>query len=245
MIRNIMEYFDYSFVMTFTVVLMALGIMSQISMGIFLQKLIHDTDILSGADSAILKECKERFVNCYKLNSGIGNISVFVDKFINRQKIAGMSVGFIKHLSGQFVLAGVFAAGVGVCKGIVDGQAFIELIPFYIISLFGLYAYLSVSSMVDIVSKRKNLKTNLIDYLENHVAQRLKKGLIDKDMLLRELSREINTDKNNNVDKNIDEYEENIYDDISSDKKIRQFNFSKEEAKELEGLLKTFINSES
>lgn len=242
MLRNIMEYFDYSFVMTLTVLLMALGIVSQITVGVFLQKLIHDTDTILGADSTILRECKERFVKCYKSNNGMGNIAVFVDKFINRQKLGGMSIGFIKHLSGQLVLAGVFAAGFGVCKGIVEGQAFVELIPFYIISLFGLYAYLSVSSMVDIASKRKNLKTNLIDYLENHVAQRLKHGLIDKDRLLWDLSNEIKNAKKSKSDNVLDE---ELVDSEADNTQISQLNFSKEDAKELEGLLKIFINTES
>ena len=138
MARSILGYFDHSFIMALTLVFMGIGIMCQVIIGIFLQKMAHDTDIFMGSDSKILTQCKEKFVNCYKLNGGVGNISVFVDKFMNRLRFLGMSVGFIKHLSGQMMLAGVFMAGFGVCKGIVEGRAFVELVPFYIISLFGI-----------------------------------------------------------------------------------------------------------
>ena len=209
--------------------------MCQVIIGIFLQKMAHDTDIFMGSDSKILTQCKEKFVNCYKLNGGVGNISVFVDKFMNRLRFLGMSVGFIKHLSGQMMLAGVFMAGFGVCKGIVEGRAFVELVPFYIISLFGIYAYLSISSIVDIPSRRKTLKINLTDYLENHVAQRLEHGMLEKEKLLWELSQNDKKDK----------VKESKADAVNKNIAKKDINFSKEDAKELEGLLKSFINSES
>ena len=146
-----------------------------------------------------------------------------------------MSVGFIKHLSGQMMLAGVFMAGFGVCKGIVEGRAFVELVPFYIISLFGIYAYLSISSIVDIPSRRKTLKINLTDYLENHVAQRLEHGMLEKEKLLWELSQNDKKDK----------VKESKADAVNKNIAKKDINFSKEDAKELEGLLKSFINSES
>ena len=235
MARRILGYFDHSFIMALTLVFMGIGIMCQVIIGIFLQKMAHDTDIFMGSDSKILTQCKEKFVNCYKLNGGVGNISVFVDKFMNRLRFLGMSVGFIKHLSGQMMLAGVFMAGFGVCKGIVEGRAFVELVPFYIISLFGIYAYLSISSIVDIPSRRKTLKINLTDYLENHVAQRLEHGMLEKEKLLWELSQNDKKDK----------VKESKADAVNKNIAKKDINFSKEDAKELEGLLKSFINSES
>ena len=47
------------------------------------------------------------------------------------------------------MLAGVFVAGFGVFSGIVEGRRFVDMLPFYIISLFGIYLYLSALSIVD------------------------------------------------------------------------------------------------
>ncbi len=71
------------------------------------------------------------------------------------------------------MLLSVFAAGVGACKGIIDGDMLGELLPYYIASLFGLYAYFSVSSLVDAKGKNSMVRTNLIDYLENHMVKHL------------------------------------------------------------------------
>ena len=48
-----------------------------------------------------------------------------------------------------------------------------EILPFYIVSFLGLYLYFSLSALVDIKGKRRVLKTNLIDYLENHLSGRI------------------------------------------------------------------------
>lgn len=184
------QYFDNSFIMVLTLVLMAISILYQVAIGIIYQRMIQATDTLSGVENKLLQQCKERFVNSYKLNGGVANISVFVDKFINRIRVCGMSMSFMKHLSGQLMIAGVFVAGFGVCKGIVEGRGFVELLPFYIISLLGIYLYLSIVSIVDMPNRRGMLKTNITDYLEKTVAQRLEHGIVEKEKLLWELAQE-------------------------------------------------------
>jgi hypothetical protein len=213
--------------MILTLVLMVIGILYQIAIGVIYQRLIYEADTMTGVDSKLLKRCKERFVNCYKLNGGVANIPVFVDKYINRIRILGMSISFMKHLSGQLMLAGVFVAGFGVFKGIVEGRSFVDLLPFYIISLFGIYLYLSVMSIVDMQNRRRALKTNLIDFLENTVAQRLEQGMAEKEKLLWEIARE----KAANVDKSATATEAS--------------GFSQDEANELEELLKTIIGNKA
>ena len=48
-----------------------------------------------------------------------------------------------------------------------------EILPFYISTLCNVYLYFSMAAIVDVKQKRKNLKINLIDYLENHLSNRM------------------------------------------------------------------------
>lgn len=234
MAKEIIKYFDHSFIIVLTLILMGIGILYQVAIGIIYQKMIQATDTLSGMENKLLIQCKERFVNCYKLNGGVANIPVFVDKFINRIRVLGMSMSFMKHLSGQLMLAGVFVAGFGVCKGIVEGRGFVDLLPFYIISLLGIYLYLSIVSIVDMPNRRKMLKTNITDYLENTVAQRLEHGIMEKEKLLWELAQE--------KDANIKDKEEDVQEgDMQEPEKRRTPVFTDEETRELEELLRGII----
>lgn len=152
---------------------LALSMISRILIGVLYQNMIKETDNMSSTNNKILKQCKLKFANCYQLNRGVANIPVFVDKFLNRLSIGPFTFQTIYHLSGQFMLLSVFFSGVGVCKSIIAGRALGELLPFYIISFLGLYLYFSISAIADIKGKRRALKINLVDYLENHMVNKL------------------------------------------------------------------------
>ncbi len=168
--------------------LLLLSIICQIMIGVIYQKLINETDNLSTTDNKQLKLCKLKFQNCYQLNGNVPNIAVFVDKFISRLKVAHVSLSGLKLISLQLVMLSVFMSGVGACIGIINGDILFRILPFYLMALAGLYFYFSIASVVDIQGRKENLKINLIDYLENHMLNRLRNNL------------EINQDEEKSVD---------------------------------------------
>lgn len=160
-----------------------LSILIRILLGALYGKMIRETDNMAATDNKLLKQCKMKFANCYQLNNGVSNIPVFVDKFLNRLSLGPVSFGTLYHLSGQVMLLSVVCAGVGICKCITDGRMLGEILPFYIASFLGLYVYFSVSTVVDIKGKRRVLKINLVDYLENHLSARIDVTAQDMEML--------------------------------------------------------------
>ena len=159
---------------------MAGSILMRVGLGLMYLHLIHETDNMASTRSRQLKQCKLKFANCYQLNGGMANVPVFVDKFISRMSLGPMSPHMLEHLSGQLMLLSVVSAGVGVCRGIIAGSTLGQILPFYIASMMGLYLFFSVSAIVDLKGKRRVLKINLVDYLENHLAGRM--GVTQEDM---------------------------------------------------------------
>lgn len=154
-------------------VFLGLSILVRLLLAGFYHTMIKETDNMATTNNRLLKQCKVKFANCYQLNGGVSNIPVFVDKFLNRLAFGHLSFDAWYHLSGQCMLFSIVFAGVGICKGIMDGRMLGEILPFYIVSFLGLYLYFSLSAMIDIKGKRRILKTNLIDYLENHLSGRI------------------------------------------------------------------------
>lgn len=154
-----------------------LSILSRVVIGIRYQNMIRQTENMSTTSHKALKQCKLKFANCYQLNGGVSNIPIFVDKFLNKLKFGPFLVQTVYHMSGQFMLLSVFCSGLGVCLCIMAGHSIGDILPFYIVSFLGLYLYFSVSAITDIKGRRRVLKTNLVDYLENHMASRLRAGL--------------------------------------------------------------------
>lgn len=211
-----------------TLILLFLSIICQISMGVLCHKLIWETENMSSTTNKSLQQLKLKFSSCCQLHEGMSNISVFVDKYMNQLKIHRISLSTLKHLSGQLVLLSILISGIGACKGIVLGESVIYIVPYYIISFLGLYCYFSISSLVDISGKTQILRTNLIDYLENHLANRLEQTMLD--MKLVQGTEEEKEDKKE-------------AEPAPLDKQSRQENpiLTHTEAKELESLLKEFL----
>lgn len=161
-------------------ILFLLSLCFRLVLGFFYRHLIRETDNMAATDNKILKQCKLKFTNCYQLNQGVSNIPVFVDKFLNRLAIGPFSFELIYHLSGQLMLLSVVCSGIGICKSIAGGRLLLEIFPFYIVSFLSLYLYFAVSALLDIKGMKQSLKTELVDYLENHLASRI--SVTGKDM---------------------------------------------------------------
>lgn len=185
---------DTKAMMGVSIFLLVCSLFVMIMIGVLYQNLIAETDNMSSTSNRLLKQCKLKFANCYRMNMGVANISVFVDKFINRLSIGKFSFRFLYHMSGQLMLLSVFFAGAGACIGIAAGSSIGEILPYYIVSFFGLYLYFSISSAVDVKGKIIILKTNLVDYLENHMVCRLEHPE-EKDVLEEKLKPEYSAAK--------------------------------------------------
>lgn len=203
-------------------VLLSLSIICQISIGVIYHKLIRETENMSTTTNKSLQQLKLKFSSCSKLHDGISNIPIFVDKYMNQIKIHKISPKALKHISGQLVLLSILIAGIGACIGIIQGESFFYILPFYIVSFLGLYSYFAISSFVDISGKAEILRTNLIDYLENHLANRLEQTTLDMKLIQGE---DISSPEKDKV----------------SDTVTDNSSFTYKEAQELESLLKEFL----
>lgn len=224
------------------------------------RRMTRETDNMAITENKLLKQCKLKFANCYQLNNGVSNIPVFVEKFMNRLAIGPFSFRMLYHLSGQLMLLSIIFSGVGVCKSIAVGCMFGEILPFYISSMVELYIFFAVSTILDIKGRRKELKINLIDYLENHLSNRIPVTKEDIQMLYGEQAQE-----NKGVDilpiagwiasrsaeANMEEEEEEAYLSLEADEELDSTEFppeftfpslDPEESAELELLLKEILS---
>ena len=153
--------------------LLSLSIICQIIMGVLFHIMIRESGNMPATKNKSLKKCKLKYINCYKLNGRMVNTSVFVDKFIQKITFLKMPLIRLSHISGQLMMLSVLVTGITICFTLAAGDTLFQIIPYYLSSILGLYLYFAISGLVDIQGKKKILKTNLVDYLENHLAPRL------------------------------------------------------------------------
>lgn len=214
-------------------ILLSFSIICQVSMGVLCHKLIWESENMSSTANKSLQQLKLKFSSCCQLHEGMSNIAVFVDKYMNQLKICGFSLSVLKHLSGQLVLLSILISGIGACRGIIAGESILYIVPYYIISFLGLYCYFAISSLVDIVGKTQILRTNLIDYLENHLVNRLEQTTLDLKLVQGEESARTET--------NVQAAEEMPETTQKASERPEDSVLSRTEAKELESLLREFL----
>lgn len=228
-------FFKHKNFMLAILILLLLSIICQIVMGVIYHKLIWETENMSTTTNKNLQKLKLKFTSCRQLHDSVPNVPVFVDKFINQIKIGRLPLSFLKHVSGQLTLLSVLVAGIGACLGIIHGEDFFQIAPFYLISFLGLYCYFAVSSLIDITGKVKILHTNLVDYLENHLASRLEQTQLDMRMIQPDTSTE-----RASKDKPIN-FSDVTLSNTTEKPTEKSPAFTPSEAEELELLLKEFL----
>lgn len=150
-----------------------LSVICQIIAGLVYHKLISETDNISATENKQLKQCKQKYASYYKLNGKMVNTEVFVDRFIQKICFAKIQLNRFVHASGQLMMLSILLAGIAICLSLAAGNTLFQIMPYYLVSILGLYLYFSISGIVDIQERRKILKTNLTDYLENYFVPRL------------------------------------------------------------------------
>ena len=176
-------FFQHKNFMIGILALLFCSIICQIAIGVIYHRLIWETEHMSTTTNKSLQQLKLKYSGCCKMNEKVSNVSVFVDKYMSRIKIGGVSLSILKHLAGQFMLLAVLVAGIGACLGIIHDENFFSIAPYYVVSFLGLYCYFATASLVDIPGKINILRINLVDYLENHMTNRLEHTALDMQLI--------------------------------------------------------------
>lgn len=150
----------------------SLSILIKTVVAIYYSYLNRCADNLSSTGNKVLKQCKLKFLNCCEMNDGISNVSVFVEKFLSRLKIGPFFVHRMLIWSGQMMLFSVICSGIGIYRVLRYKIGAGQVVPFYIACFVGIYVYLNFSVVIDVRGKRRILKVNLVDNLENHLSPR-------------------------------------------------------------------------
>lgn len=175
----------------------------QMILGYYVQKIEKESETLEEGNVVVLLPCIREYM---KEEKKIRNISLFIERNLKEIRIKRWNLIHLKHISGQSLLFGIFLAGVGACIQIISGKTLGQILPYYILSFLGMYFYFSLSGWVDYEERKKGIKTNLLDFLENKKykgiyqkiimpeIEQMKTGEIfgeEEEQQLRELLREI------------------------------------------------------
>lgn len=164
---------NFHFLTVCMIVFLSLSIIFQTIVGVMIHILLQESENMSTVKSNALKQCRQKYVNYYKLNGKMINTSVYVDKFVKKLKLLGIPLTRYLQLSGQMMFFFILSTGISIFLQLSFGKTLFDMVPYYLISILGLYLYFSVMSLTNMEEKKKLLRINLVDYLDNHLCPRL------------------------------------------------------------------------
>ena len=156
------------------IIVVVISVVLQMLIGNVLGRMVYEAENMASTENKQLKQFKLKFMNCYKMNEGMGNVTVFVERFLEKIAIGKVKVSSIHRISSQLMLFAVLLSGLGAARGIVLNETVGQVLPFYVFAFLGLYIYYVATSFAGMEEKKLSLKFSLVDYLENHMVGRLK-----------------------------------------------------------------------
>lgn len=154
-------------------ILSGIGIFSKLLAVFAYQRLVRQSENIASGKGKMVQQMKSRFENCYKLNLGVNNIPVFVEKYIGNYKFLGMSAAGIGRFSYKMLLlcgiASLCGCGFGIYYGFSVDWMLFSLLAGGIATL----GLMLVDNMAGLELRQNKIKANFVDYLENTLTNRL------------------------------------------------------------------------
>ena len=165
--------YDFRLLSICMIVFLSLSIIFQLAVGVIMQQMVQESENMSYTKNSILRQCRQKYINYYKLNGKMVNTTVFVDKFLKKITLFKIPLTKYIHFSGQLMFFFILTTGISIFLQLSLGRSLFDMIPYYLISILGLYLYFSVSSIINLEERKKIVRINLVDFLDNHLSPRL------------------------------------------------------------------------
>ena len=150
-----------------------LGVISKLIVWISYKRLVKASNHIASSNHSLTRQLKLKFENCYKLNLGVQKVPVFVDKYLQKYKAMGIRVHTLNRFFVAVILLEALLGVAGCLGGFWQGLSLQQITLYAALGFISVLFMLFVDSLCDIEDKREMVVTNLQDYLDNVLTNRL------------------------------------------------------------------------
>ena len=124
---------------------------------------------------------KKKFENYYPLDADVHNTACIVDKYFENHKLLGISITFWEQIPGLCGILCMLLGCAGAARGILRSEdIFLWLRSLMISAMIGLMVFL-IDGLFQPEHMKKMIHTNLVNFLENVLPNRVNKSLKKKE----------------------------------------------------------------
>jgi len=175
--------FDRDIIIYTFIGLCGLGVAIRLMIDLVYKKLVKESDNLGATNNKQLKLLKMKFETCYKLKIGVNNVDTFVDKNVLKHRFGAILLSTWECISGQVLYLCLLLVPVSALFGVVYdcGQDIMLLTG--AVGILSSAILILVDKGINLSIKKRMVKMNLLDYLENFCKVRLEQEAFHPELL--------------------------------------------------------------
>lgn len=150
-----------------------IGFLLRVIVNLVYKHLVKESDRLGETKNKMLKHMKMKFSTCYKLKIGVNNVDTFVDKNVLRYKFCGILLSTWDNTCGVILFLSLLIVPIISVFGVIYKCGQDQVLLAGAVGILTSAVLIIVDKFFNITGKRKMLRLNLLDYLENFCKVRL------------------------------------------------------------------------
>lgn len=150
-----------------------LGVLATWATGIYYRQMINQTENMMSARHPFLQQMKNRFENTYRMNKGINDIPLFVDRQLKGNRFLWISAEKAGKASQKAALLCLILGGAVTILQQVNDFEMRQVVTSLGITLFCTVVGLSVYFLADMEEEQAQLRIHLEEYFTNTMSKRV------------------------------------------------------------------------
>ena len=226
-------YDNYIILYTFAI-LCGLGLLLRFIVNLVYQHLVKESDRLGETKNKMLKHMKMKFSTCYKLKIGVNNVDTFVDKNVLKYRFCGVLLSTWDNICGQILYLMLLIVPIISVFGVASDCGQDQVLMGGAVGILASAILIFVDKSMNLSGKKKLLRLNLLDYLENFCKVRLEQEAVNPELLeqyRREYFQAVETNKQSETAATAEVLKDEPKDELN---RRRQARLKKEEERKLQ-----------
>lgn len=153
--------------------LCGLGLLVRMIVNMVYKHLVKESDNLGETKNKMLTYIKKRFETCYKLKIGVNNVDTFVDKNVLKYRFCGILLSTWDNFSGQVLFLTLMIVPICAVFGVAYDCGQDQVLLMGAVGISASAILILVDKSMNLAGKKRMLRLNLLDYLENFCKVRL------------------------------------------------------------------------
>ena len=151
-----------------------IGLLSRMVLSRTIRRLLREAESMGNTSHDLLLLIRRKYEAVVMVNRSVKNTEVFVERYLRRYQIGGMTLKRIGSITYEMMLCSMILGCIGGVGGYFDGMELRQIILYPAASVLVVMLLLFCEAFLELDGRMEQLKLIIIDYLDNAMEPRLR-----------------------------------------------------------------------